>query len=49
MPALLVSRRRSPAPTMDNARLEIETNYLGTLAMCRALLRSSRATAAAHW
>ena len=24
------------APTMDNARLEIETNYLGTLAMCRA-------------
>jgi NAD(P)-dependent dehydrogenase (short-subunit alcohol dehydrogenase family) len=24
------------APTMDNARLEIATNYLGTLAMCRA-------------
>jgi short subunit dehydrogenase len=24
------------APTMDDARLEIETNYLGTLAMCRA-------------
>jgi NAD(P)-dependent dehydrogenase (short-subunit alcohol dehydrogenase family) len=24
------------APTMDGARLEIETNYLGTLAMCRA-------------
>ena len=24
------------APTMDNARLEVETNYLGTLAMCRA-------------
>jgi NAD(P)-dependent dehydrogenase (short-subunit alcohol dehydrogenase family) len=24
------------APTMDNARLEMETNYLGTLAMCRA-------------
>ena len=24
------------APTMDNARLEIETNYLGTLSMCRA-------------
>jgi NAD(P)-dependent dehydrogenase (short-subunit alcohol dehydrogenase family) len=24
------------APTMNNARLEIETNYLGTLAMCRA-------------
>ncbi|HEX3752764.1 MAG TPA: SDR family oxidoreductase [Streptosporangiaceae bacterium] len=23
------------APTMDGARLEIETNYLGTLAMCR--------------
>ena len=24
------------APTLDNARLEMETNYLGTLAMCRA-------------
>jgi len=24
------------APTMDGARQEIETNYLGTLAMCRA-------------
>jgi NAD(P)-dependent dehydrogenase (short-subunit alcohol dehydrogenase family) len=24
------------APSMDGARLEIETNYLGTLAMCRA-------------
>ena len=24
------------APTMNDARLEIETNYLGTLAMCRA-------------
>ena len=24
------------APTMDDARLEMETNYLGTLAMCRA-------------
>jgi len=24
------------APTMDNARLEIETNYFGTLSMCRA-------------
>ncbi|HEY0716225.1 MAG TPA: SDR family oxidoreductase [Streptosporangiaceae bacterium] len=24
------------APTMDGARTEIETNYLGTLAMCRA-------------
>jgi len=24
------------APTMDDARLEIETNHLGTLAMCRA-------------
>ena len=24
------------APSMDNARQEIETNYLGTLAMCRA-------------
>jgi NAD(P)-dependent dehydrogenase (short-subunit alcohol dehydrogenase family) len=24
------------APTMDDARLEIEANYLGTLAMCRA-------------
>jgi NAD(P)-dependent dehydrogenase (short-subunit alcohol dehydrogenase family) len=24
------------APTMDDARLEIETNYLGTLSMCRA-------------
>jgi NAD(P)-dependent dehydrogenase (short-subunit alcohol dehydrogenase family) len=24
------------APTMDDARLEMETNYFGTLAMCRA-------------
>ena len=24
------------APTMDHARLEMETNYFGTLAMCRA-------------
>jgi len=24
------------APAMDNARLEMETNYFGTLAMCRA-------------
>lgn len=24
------------APTIDNARLEMETNYFGTLAMCRA-------------
>src|ERR1700760_875768 len=24
------------APSLDGARLEIETNYLGTLAMCRA-------------
>jgi len=24
------------APTMENARLEMETNYFGTLAMCRA-------------
>jgi NAD(P)-dependent dehydrogenase (short-subunit alcohol dehydrogenase family) len=24
------------APTMDNARVEMETNYFGTLAMCRA-------------
>ena len=24
------------APTMDGARLEMETNYFGTLAMCRA-------------
>jgi NAD(P)-dependent dehydrogenase (short-subunit alcohol dehydrogenase family) len=24
------------APTMDNARLEMETNYFGTLAMCGA-------------
>ena len=24
------------APTMDNARREMETNYFGTLAMCRA-------------
>lgn len=35
--------------TMANARLEMETNYLGTLAMCRAFAPVLNATVAALW
>ena len=31
------------APTVDEARLEMETNYFGTLSMCRAFRASARA------
>jgi NAD(P)-dependent dehydrogenase (short-subunit alcohol dehydrogenase family) len=34
---------------MDGARLEMETNYFGTLAMCRAFAPVLAANGAARW
>ena len=37
------------APTMDEARLEMETNYFGTLSMCRVFAPILARHAAARW
>ena len=36
-------------PTMANARLEMETNYFGTLAMCRTFAPILKRNGAARW